>query len=340
MRASDGVSEDARLLGVAMRTRGFTLIELLIVIAIIAVLAAILFPVFAEAREKGRQTVCISNQRQLAAAVHLYLNDHDETFPLGLVRLSDGYYNGEYPVPFDWRPSQASNPALIRAFQSHWSNALQPYIKSLEIYRCPSATVLQARGGGVEADYANAVKLPAPVSYSYNGLLHGLPLAQVERPTQVILWWEGRGKVAVLGFARTSPYLFCPVEPCQYRRCPMRRAEPVVGDTLYGDEFTYFGYIPPLSGTLWMHSRGQYSRLWMARCAGTPWGVRCSPRAPTGDATPSRFTATAASRSTLGTMAATRGVSAPITSEPSLLKYILPTAGTAFGEEIWHSLQK
>jgi prepilin-type N-terminal cleavage/methylation domain-containing protein len=131
-----------------MRKRGFTLIELLVVIAIIAVLAAILFPVFAEAREKGRQTVCVSNQRQLAAAVHLYLNDHDETFPMGLVELSGGYYNGEYPVPVDWRPSQASNPALIRALQSHWSNALQPYIKSLEIYRCPSATVLQARGGG------------------------------------------------------------------------------------------------------------------------------------------------------------------------------------------------
>jgi prepilin-type N-terminal cleavage/methylation domain-containing protein/prepilin-type processing-associated H-X9-DG protein len=239
-----------------MRKRGFTLIELLVVIAIIAVLAAILFPVFAEAREKGRQTVCVSNQRQLAAAVHLYLNDHDETFPMGLAQVSGGYYDGEYPVPVDWRLSQASNPALIRAFQSHWSHALQPYIKSLEIYRCPSAIVLQARGGGVEADYANAVKPPAPVSYSYNGLLHGLPLAQVERPTQVILWWESRGKVAVQGFARTSPYLFCPIEPCQYRRCPTRCAEPVVGDTLYGDEFTRFGYIPPLSGTLWMHSRG------------------------------------------------------------------------------------
>jgi prepilin-type N-terminal cleavage/methylation domain-containing protein len=194
-----------------MRTRGFTLIELLVVIAIIAVLAAILFPVFAEAREKGRQTVCISNQRQLAAAVHLYLNDHDETFPLGLVRLSDGYYNGEYPVPVDWRPSQASNPALIRAFQSHWSNALQPYIKSLEIYRCPSATVLQARGGGVEADYANAVKPPAPVSYAYNGLLHGLPLAQVERPTQVILWWESRGQSCRAG---VRPHQPVPVLPC------------------------------------------------------------------------------------------------------------------------------
>lgn len=62
-------------------TKGFTLIELLVVIAIIALLAAILFPVFARAREKARQTQCQSNQRQIAAALQMYVQDHDETFP-------------------------------------------------------------------------------------------------------------------------------------------------------------------------------------------------------------------------------------------------------------------
>ena len=62
-------------------SRGFTLIELLVVIAIIAILAAILFPVFPRAREKARQTTCMSNQRQIAAAVLMYVQDHDETFP-------------------------------------------------------------------------------------------------------------------------------------------------------------------------------------------------------------------------------------------------------------------
>ena len=61
--------------------RGFTLIELLVVIAIIAILAAILFPVFARAREKARQTTCSSNQRQIAASIQMYVQDHDETFP-------------------------------------------------------------------------------------------------------------------------------------------------------------------------------------------------------------------------------------------------------------------
>jgi prepilin-type N-terminal cleavage/methylation domain-containing protein len=62
--------------------RGFTLIELLVVIAIIAILAAILFPVFAKAREKARQTKCTSNQRQIALAVQMYTQDNNETLPL------------------------------------------------------------------------------------------------------------------------------------------------------------------------------------------------------------------------------------------------------------------
>src|SRR5438552_19013318 len=91
------------------RSGGFTLIELLVVIAIIAILAAILFPVFAQAREKARATSCLSNQKQIALAFSMYSQDYDETFPL------------------------AFNAAIIdptSGIQSRWENSVTPYIKS------------------------------------------------------------------------------------------------------------------------------------------------------------------------------------------------------------------
>jgi len=95
------------------RRYGFTLIELLIVIAIIAILAAILFPVFARARAKARQVKCLSNQKQLGLALQMYVSDHDGFFPK---RENVG----------DW------------ATRGGWPVALYSYVKHAEVYRCPS----------------------------------------------------------------------------------------------------------------------------------------------------------------------------------------------------------
>ncbi|MGD9494666.1 MAG: prepilin-type N-terminal cleavage/methylation domain-containing protein [Armatimonadota bacterium] len=108
-----------------MKRCGFTLIELLVVIAIIAILAAILFPVFAKAREKARQTSCLANVRQMTTGMMMYVQDYDETFPGGLM-----YTNGTAQGPV----SQSTY------FTTIWLTAdwLFPYVKNREIFFCPS----------------------------------------------------------------------------------------------------------------------------------------------------------------------------------------------------------
>src|SRR3989442_12316595 len=103
------------------RRRAFTLIELLVVIAIIAILAAILFPVFAQAREKARGISCLSNMKQLGTAFQMYLQDYDETV---LPRYQACPSTGAALTP---------NAPLL------WTNTIQPSIKNKQIRNCPSA---------------------------------------------------------------------------------------------------------------------------------------------------------------------------------------------------------
>jgi prepilin-type N-terminal cleavage/methylation domain-containing protein/prepilin-type processing-associated H-X9-DG protein len=105
--------------------RGFTLIELLVVIAIIAILASILFPVFARAREKARQASCQSNEKQMALAIIMYSSDNDETYPFA-----------------------------VNAANSTWRMAALPYIRNRQIFQCPSYRPATMFDGNVLVDSA------------------------------------------------------------------------------------------------------------------------------------------------------------------------------------------
>lgn len=114
---------------------GFTLIELLVVIAIIAILAAILFPVFGRARENARRSSCQSNLKQIGLGITQYTQDYDENMPVCWWTLPDGR-------------------------QMSWKDAIQPYIKSRQLFACPSNTI------NAQPTYNTATGMPA--SYSPN----------------------------------------------------------------------------------------------------------------------------------------------------------------------------
>lgn len=110
-----------------LKTRAFTLIELLVVIAVTAILAAILFPVFAQAREKARQSSCITNMKQVGTAALMYAQDYDERTPRN--------WYGDLGMEATTAPGDAPE-------RYKWMDAIQPYVKNTGVFVCPSAANL------------------------------------------------------------------------------------------------------------------------------------------------------------------------------------------------------
>jgi len=147
--------------------RGFTLIELLVVIAIIAILAAILFPVFARAREKARQTSCLSNVKQLMLAVMQYAQDYDETLP----------------VASHWAANDNHLPSLTNTY---WYEALEPYIANTQLLVCPSQSSGNPSAGapGYGWNYQEFGYTHSSGALQYH---YSTPLGEIASPAQSIL---------------------------------------------------------------------------------------------------------------------------------------------------------
>jgi len=160
------------------RPRGFTLIELLVVIAIIAILAAILFPVFAQARKAARKTTCLNNVKQIGTGVMMYVQDYDESYP-----------------PAQWHmemPSWAS-PTYQRV-----QLLVQPYIKNVNVGICPEdAAVYTWAGQNMSYGYHGPSGWsqntdPTSMAYSTATEIVGRSMAAIDQPastwTLIDLW--------------------------------------------------------------------------------------------------------------------------------------------------------
>ncbi len=205
------------------RNAAFTLIELLVVIAIIAILAAILFPVFAKAREKARQTTCVSNMKQLGLALLQYLQDSDEVNPYRT-----------YP--------SVSNYS--------WKNVLYPYVKTSAVYVCPdnpnSAINDYDSNPQLAVSYVpNCLNNPPKVTQvgvvgenSYTGTTTA---AQVGSPSTLIVVLETPNRAT--DFYITSPYFDGTNPNVPYVNTNSANVVPFVGHTLMSNYMFYDGHV-------------------------------------------------------------------------------------------------
>jgi prepilin-type N-terminal cleavage/methylation domain-containing protein/prepilin-type processing-associated H-X9-DG protein len=182
-----------------MRRRAFTLIELLVVVAIIAILAAILFPVFARAREQARKTSCQSNLKQIGLAFGMYRQDYDEMMPV----------NGEGGI--DGGVANCFNEVTRTDYRGWIGNQLHPYTKNTQIFKCPTDTLVRynmADGPNTPANVCAGNPLMLThvyrVSYAYNYLGVNNPAtatgnvmpgmaakeASCVRPSELAIMWD------------------------------------------------------------------------------------------------------------------------------------------------------
>lgn len=156
--------------------RAFTLVELLVVIAIIGILAAILFPVFARARENARRASCQSNLRQIGLGLLQYSQDYDEFL------IADWHGNNSTTGPGPTQPPSAAPPNV----SYKWQDAAFPYVKSEQVFNCPSATRLPAGDPSVPYTYYRNLTAPKPATElgAYT-IMHGYGANQLTRTPPV-----------------------------------------------------------------------------------------------------------------------------------------------------------
>jgi prepilin-type N-terminal cleavage/methylation domain-containing protein/prepilin-type processing-associated H-X9-DG protein len=191
------------------RRPAFTLIELLVVIAIIAILAAILFPVFAMAREKARMSACISNMRQIGTSLMMYVQDYDETYPY--CRFHQNLNLGSTAKP-------GTDKGVVI---DSWRNAILPYLKNVDVLGCPSNPWSRSVAGqlgslppvpGSNAEgWAMTPGLRMPISYNMNqcastylpadskGAPPPIRAAQLVRPADTLIIGESTWPTSDMG---------------------------------------------------------------------------------------------------------------------------------------------
>ena len=206
------------------KTKGFTLIELLVVIAIIALLAAILFPVFARARENARRSSCANNMKQIGLGVLQYVQDYDETYPhqnhATLANMND--LTQVIPIGTDTSPNRTV------------ADLLHPYIKSVQIWKCPSASGT----GFISIHYSGCMNGPQ------NGT--GAALADFKETSRTMMLRDPGGPGLAVNFMSLRPNCTCGAGEVNLERSQMAGMK----EHFEGGNFTFAdGHVKFYTGT-------------------------------------------------------------------------------------------
>lgn len=197
----------------APRLEAFTLIELLVVVAIIAILAGILFPVFAHAKDAANKTTFISNGRQVALSLVMYTQDNEDLFPRAEPFDEETQtITAGYPVAL---PANAMEGLGYpsRTMELGWPNVSAQYRKSNDVFKAPGRKIFHVSG----------IPNTAPdIGLAYNGVLQGYPSAAIASPSQYVMLWPGVGAINARGLAYSNPLLTCGDRPfCTFNDAAM-----------------------------------------------------------------------------------------------------------------------
>ena len=262
--------------------KAFTLIELLVVIAIIAILAAILFPVFAQAKVAAKKTQAISNIKQMGTAANIYMADYDDFMPLAFGFREDGsaMFNVSHPYP-----ANALNDAVwsteFRRQQAGvmWANSIQPYTKNLQLTEGPTANT-----GTNPGEVFNPNVRAGRSNLAYNGFMHALSSSEVTNPSSAILMWSGFGNGQANARAASSPGLNCGGPGVPALTCRFNAAAHPNGQA--GNADAWIGIVGGAYTSVWTFERQAVyvrtdSSARVMRTGGTTGDVNVPPPAPT-----------------------------------------------------------